>query len=412
MQNAELVLLVHDHEPQSAKGHLLGKQRVRAKEQVHLSGFQGGQEKRARLARHGPGEESDSDSERLEKPRRVLRVLPGQKLGRRQECRLLAACRDQQRGEQRNQGLAASHVSLQQPRHGDGRREIRLDLPHDGCLVTGKGKGEPADERVAHPGAEGALPRPARCKGPLAPEDRDLEIEELFVGERAAISLRRLHARGKMNAAKGFPGTGKRPVPQKRLGKTRLDGGKHGRQRVLDDPAHGGLCETFRERINGKDPAETSGAFAPWLQLEVGALELSPPEPEASPDEEPRARLEHAAKKGPAKAQENRFDGSVGNNRLRRPPGPPADVGRRYNGRHHAHLVHSGGAREGNRGRAILVCAGQKEQKIPHRRDAEPLQALGKTRPHAAQGGDALGQLAKEHGGAPCGSRPRQMGSI
>ncbi len=62
--------------------------------------------------------------------------------------------------------------------------------------------------------------------------------------------------------------------------------------------------------------------------------------------------------------------------------------------------------RKGNHARAVLVGAGQEEQKIANSRDAEPLQARCEARPHAPQRGDVLGQFAKEHAGAPCGFRP------
>ena len=69
-------------------------------------------------------------------------MLLGKDFRRRHQSGLSAISRGAVGGGRRHHGLAAAHVSLYQPVHGNAPTEIRQNFPHRPALGTGEGKGQ------------------------------------------------------------------------------------------------------------------------------------------------------------------------------------------------------------------------------------------------------------------------------
>ena len=72
----------------------------------------------------------------------VLEVLLGQDLRRRHETGLVAVLHCHERGDQGDDGLAASHIALHQPVHGPVRGHVCFDLGDHPFLRSGQAIGQ------------------------------------------------------------------------------------------------------------------------------------------------------------------------------------------------------------------------------------------------------------------------------
>ncbi len=391
------MLLIHDHEAEILEGNRLGKQRVCAEEQVHPAGPERLQEKTAGLSGDGAGKKRHAHTQRLEQAGGVLRVLPGKQLRGSEERGLLPAADNEHDGQQGNEGLAASHVSLQEPRHWNPRHEVRFDLGHDTDLIFGERKWQPRDQRFPQARLGDARARAGSSQCPLAAQDGGLEVEQLFVGERCP-GLVRLSARAReVHDPERVSRNGKMPLFQDVRGKRRLDGGRQVGDGSQHELSKRGLRQTFSQRVHGEDPAESGGLLAPGLQLEIGALQLTPPRVKASPDVKLPSRHQHPAEKGAAETEERCLAALVRDQGFQRPRTAPSHVGRADHADHHCCLLQARRLGKRYHCRAILVPAREKEEQVAQRHHSQPLQPLRERRAHAVNRGNLSRQLDKEH---------------
>ena len=75
-----------------------------------------------------PGEQRDAQAAAAPKRADGLQMLARQQLGRRHQCGLRAGLDRARHGEQRDDGLAAADIALQQAQHAMRAREIGVDL--------------------------------------------------------------------------------------------------------------------------------------------------------------------------------------------------------------------------------------------------------------------------------------------
>ena len=278
--------------------------------------------------------------------------------------------------------------------------KVRLDLGRDADLVRGEREGKPRDQRVAQPGLRYAHAR-ARCgQRALAPQHRDLEVEQLLVGKRGAAFSASARVRGKCTPLSASRGPGE-SLPAGGSAQPGSGGSSDGARSVI---ARGmsfrmrGLRQPLGERIDGEDPAETGGVLAPGLQLEVRALQLAAPRVEAAPDVEPASR---ARARGAGMAGRSR-PGTPRRFRPRR--GPSASATCPSPGRlipttvdDHRGLLRARRLRKGHHGGAVLVPARQEEEQVADGGDTQACQPLREGRADAVDRGDVLRQFAEEH---------------
>ena len=122
--HAEAMLLVDDDQGERGELDALLKQGMCADDDGRMPGANPLQDGAARLAGLPPGQQRHGNPQRLEPAPKILRMLVGQKFGRRHQRRLPARLHGLRRGQRRNQGLAAAHVALHQAQH-------RFGLPED-----------------------------------------------------------------------------------------------------------------------------------------------------------------------------------------------------------------------------------------------------------------------------------------
>ncbi len=124
LQDAEAVLLVHDHEPQPRKLDLRFEQRVRPHDELRRAGSHT-LERRLFLRRF---HSADQQVDRVTRAREYFLcreiMLHGQDFRRRHEGGLIAVLDDDGRRFKRHDGLAASDVALQQAVHRHRTLEV------------------------------------------------------------------------------------------------------------------------------------------------------------------------------------------------------------------------------------------------------------------------------------------------
>ncbi len=125
--DAEAVLLVDDQQRQAGEAHVLLQQRVRADRQAGLARG----DARQRLATVPGGQRSGHQlggGERADEPRRRLRVLRGERLGRGQEHALQPGLGGADQAVEGDDRLARADVALQQPPHRHVPAQVALEL--------------------------------------------------------------------------------------------------------------------------------------------------------------------------------------------------------------------------------------------------------------------------------------------
>ena len=132
----------------------------------------------------------------------VLKMLPRKNLGRRHQRRLRAGLDRGRHGEQRDHGLAAADIALQQAEHAVRAGEIGVDLAERAGLRAGEREGQGGEDalRVSVPSAAMERPAPRR---ELAPDDGERKLigEKLVIGEPLPRRRRRREDRRRCSGA-------------------------------------------------------------------------------------------------------------------------------------------------------------------------------------------------------------------
>ena len=142
LAHAEAVLLVGDHQPQIGKNRALGNERMGAHHNLALPGGNALPDLPLFLRRLGARQQGHRNAQRLEQPAKRLVVLLRENLCRSHQGRLGPVSGRAIGGGRRHHGLAAAHVSLDQPVHGAASAEIPQNLLHRPFLRPCEGKGQ------------------------------------------------------------------------------------------------------------------------------------------------------------------------------------------------------------------------------------------------------------------------------
>ena len=185
------MLLVDDGERQVAEFDIGLQQRMRPHNDRGQPRGEARQHRVAAAALLSPGQQPYFDPRRSREALQNRVMLPRQDLGRRHQGRLGAALDRLQHREQRDDGLAAADIALQQPHHALRRFHVAADLGQSPTLAAGQRKAEVSlgfGLQFAGAGkhASGA-PAPAGADQ----RDRKLRGQDLVIGEPFARRCRR-----------------------------------------------------------------------------------------------------------------------------------------------------------------------------------------------------------------------------
>ena len=193
LHHAEAVLLVDHHHPQRAKLHIVLDQRMSANEDVQTPGHQFLMDQIALFLAGGSGEEAHIDAERSRHLAYRFEMLGGEDLRRGHQARLEAVVERHEHRHERHDGLARTHIALQEAVHLPSRAHIGANLAEHPLLRSGEREGE-------HLGVETVeKPTYARKRDPLqrgctpvaVALDVELQVEQLLKLQPFACALQR-----------------------------------------------------------------------------------------------------------------------------------------------------------------------------------------------------------------------------
>jgi hypothetical protein len=181
--HAEPMLFVDHDQPEIAEGHSFLEQGMRADDDVEIAGGRSGHRSFALIPAFPPGEQPRAQTRSFADGRESAEMLARQQFGRRHEGRLGTGFRDSRHCHESDRGLAAAHITLEQPQHPFRPGEIGSDVG-DG-LALGAGQLEGQGGRDAPDARSVADACPAACAVQLAThqQQRDLSGEKLVIGQ-------------------------------------------------------------------------------------------------------------------------------------------------------------------------------------------------------------------------------------
>ena len=264
LRDPEPVLLVHDGEAEVPEPGAVLDQGMRADDELRPAARHCLQRVAAFRGPEARGEQHDPDAVRLEKRPDRREVLLGKDLGGGHERHLRSVMDDDERRDDRHDRLPGTHVTLEQPPHGEGGLELLRDRGEGVPLRRREAEGQhPADEVpqiVVH--GEGVPARPVHPVLPAAhpePEGEDEELlqDEPLVGARApALELgERGSVRREVHRFERLPSGRESHPPDQLFGELT---GPH-RSAALEQSVKGGAQEPRRQGthpfVDGHDPA-------------------------------------------------------------------------------------------------------------------------------------------------------------
>ena len=209
--DAEAMLLVDDDQPEEGDLHRIRHQGVGPHDNGRLAGSQVGQDPAALSDRSGAGQQMDPGGalgavehpvagQGAEQRLQGGVVLGGEHLGGGQQGRLSSTADHLEHGPQGHEGLAAAHVALKEPLHGDGSGQVGGDLPayphlSDGELI-GQGGVEVGSQGAgrlrlgpSHRGAGSLMEGTALSQGHL--KDEGLLVTQALPGGLPLVGILR-----------------------------------------------------------------------------------------------------------------------------------------------------------------------------------------------------------------------------
>ena len=147
--HAEAVLLVDHGECEVLEGDGLLEDGMGADQDVDAAILERVEDALPLLAALAPGEERDDDARGLGDGGDGLEVLPRKNLRRRHQRRLRAGLDRGCHGEQRDDGLAAADIALQEADHAVFAREVGVDLAERAGLRARERVGQGGEELCA-----------------------------------------------------------------------------------------------------------------------------------------------------------------------------------------------------------------------------------------------------------------------
>ena len=182
LMHAESVLLVDDDQAEILEDDVLLKQRMRADQNVDAPLLERVDDLRALAAPLAPREQRDAQARGGAERADGLKMLPGEQLGRRHQRRLRSRLDRACHGEQRDHGLAAADIALEETQHALRAREVGVDLGQGTGLRAGQREGQRGEDCLAE--LTGCSKPPAGT--PLEP--RADHRQRQLIGEQLVIS--------------------------------------------------------------------------------------------------------------------------------------------------------------------------------------------------------------------------------
>ena len=168
-RDAEAVLLVDDADREPREAHVRLDQRVGADDEAELAGLEPAERVAARRRLRGAGEERERDVGRGEEAVERVRVLLGERLGRRHERGLVARLDRAEHRVDGNDRLAGAHLAHQEALHRAARGEVLVDLGERLALARRSARTEARRARPASARRADRAERRAACpRGPCA----------------------------------------------------------------------------------------------------------------------------------------------------------------------------------------------------------------------------------------------------
>ena len=282
LRDAETVLLVDDREPQARQQDLVLEQRVRADREHRVAARDRRERLLPRLGRQAAGQPRELDGQAVEPMRELAEVLLGQDFGGRHERDLPSGLDRLQRGQRRDDRLAAADVALQQALHRHRALQVVADLAPDALLRPRQLERDAPEKRPGQRAGAGQHRRaPGRSRFPVRLQ-RELLRDQLVELEARPRRMRALvermlrepgqPRRRRVQKAHGVgesPQVAARDEPvRQRLGDERGVGG----ERARDDLAQGLLRESGRRRVNRGEAVRQRRTRLDHLELRVDDL--------------------------------------------------------------------------------------------------------------------------------------------
>ena len=196
LRHAEAVLLVDDCDREIAEVDLLLDERMRPDDDLRITRGDQLADDSVLLRPQRARQQRDADAEGRAQLVDREEVLLGERLGRRHQRALPPHLDRAEQRMQRDDRLPGSDLSLEEPLHGDGPVEIRVDLRHRALLVRSEG------ERERRPITRDELARRGRAAAPKrSPVRRPCAGER--AGGRGARRTRAAPARPRLREATG-----------------------------------------------------------------------------------------------------------------------------------------------------------------------------------------------------------------
>ncbi len=199
--HAEAMLLVHHRQPQIPEHDIFRKQRMGADQDVDLARRQPRQGFVAARAFFASRQAGQPHAGGAGIGFQRCQMLAHQQFGRRHQRRLQARFHRAQHGQQRHDGLARSHIALQQAQHALVAAHVLFDFRQRFQLRIGEGEGQGGDRLGLQLSGAGDRAALAAAQIGADQQQRQLIGQQFVIGQALARGRRRLQIgvmRGRM----------------------------------------------------------------------------------------------------------------------------------------------------------------------------------------------------------------------
>jgi len=388
LADAEPVLLVHHDQSQRAKGHRVLQKGVGPHHEGDAPVAQARKDPAALGRRRPRGEEADRVAGTGKEGGEAREVLFGQDGRGGHIGRLVAALDGGDGGDGGDDGLAASHVAVEEAPHGAARGHVVGDGPHRLPLPPGQLE----RQNVPHPRPQGVgevHPGPGGRQVPLPPvQQKGQFVGEQFVEDEAPPPrLVRLHRLGAVEVPQG-PLQGREPLRRRQVRRQGVgQGGGAEVQHLADEEADLARVEGAEGGIDRHHPPRLAARGGG--QLPPGALQHPLPPGRQFPVQEQVHPLLEDIQEPPLVEKDHRDEPRlVGDEQFEDEEVPAAGLVPVHGGDAPADGVPlSGGGKrgDGDHRPAVLVPEGEVAEEVPPRSATGLRKRRGANRTHALE---------------------------
>ena len=283
------MLLVDDEQREGGEADVLLQECVRTDGDARLPARQA-RERLTPLLRGQRGRHQLHGGERTHQARRGLRVLHGQRLGRRDQHALQTRLGGAHEAVEGDDGLARAHVALQQPPHRRGQAQIGLQLVEGFQLVACQLERQPVEKGAADVAGSGqSRGAHALLLLRLVQQQPDLHHQQLLEHE-ALSGLPGLGERARQVDGQDRIGPGRQSVARQEAGRQRVREPAHHRSHVVHEAAKELRRDLLAGGVHGHDALGVD-SFAVLLAQDLVTLHherlAAALRPESAADAEP-----------------------------------------------------------------------------------------------------------------------------